>query len=329
MSYIISDSKLEGKGLISQKNYNSREIIATDLEYISLDIRDALKNPELNYLFSAGLPGEEIPFAGYILLNYENLEWIHHLSPLNKNVKISIPYSEELHIIRRFFSKYDKLRTILTNYDNEQFLNFLLIIKNNYVKRFRASQDDKNIYYQSLLLFRNFSRLNHSCNPNIESDIVYNETTKKWNATLIALSKINIGDELTISYTGLIQNTSEYSKRIQMYNLFGFICKCGKCCNKNKEPSLVYCKYGWNRLMPKRGEEWCHNVQNIIYMILETQGLKITCQKLEDYEKNKETGKFIIDYNLWMEIIYDREAGKYYPRYYRIGSNNNTSNSQI
>jgi len=327
ISYITANSKLEGKGLFSIKNHNSNAIITADLDYISLNIVETYQRNELNYLFSARLPGEEIPFAAYILLNYSDSKWIHELSPLNKDTKLAIPYHNELQTIKKYFNKHDQLNKILINYNDEQLLNYLLKIKNNYIKRFEKDKNDKNSYNLCFLLFRDFSKLNHSCNPNTTCDIHYNEITKKWNANLIALSKIKAGDELTVSYSGYLQNIpSESGRRIYIYNMFGFICKCSKCCNPNENRNLVYCKHGWRRIMPKKGEEWCNNMQNVVYIILETESIKITCQKLEDYEKRKESNKFTLDYNFWMEILYDQATSKYYPRYYRLGSNNNTGN---
>jgi hypothetical protein len=327
VSYIIADSKLEGKGLFSIKNYNIDSIIATDLDYISLNIVETYQSNELSYLFNARLPGEEIPFAAHILLNYSDLRWIHELSPLNKDVKIAIPYSNELQTIKKYFNKHDKLSKILTNYSDEQLLNYLLKIKNNYIKRLKEDEKETNSYNICFLLFRNFSKLNHNCNPNTTCNIHYNQITKKWNANLIALSKIKAGNELTVSYSGYLQILpSESGRRIYIYNMFGFVCKCAKCCNINEKKTLVYCKHGWNRIMPKRGEEWCNNIQNTICIILETQNMKITCQKLEDYEKGKDSNFITLDYNLWMEILYDPETSKSYPRYYRLGSNNNTGN---
>lgn len=73
-------------------------------------------------------------------------------------------------------------------------------------------------------LFALFSRLNHSCNPNLHS--CYNATIGK--ETVQAVRQINKGEELTISYMPMAYRTRE--QRAEMLKEHsGFVCKCRVC----------------------------------------------------------------------------------------------------
>lgn len=78
-------------------------------------------------------------------------------------------------------------------------------------------------------VFRQYSRLNHSCTPNV--DIGFGETEK---LTVRAIRTIRAGEELTTTYINAVQGAEQRARALRHW---GFECKCSACDGENAASS--------------------------------------------------------------------------------------------
>lgn len=92
-------------------------------------------------------------------------------------------------------------------------------------------------------VFRNTSRINHSCRPNAAIHLVWpfgivgyehpNGTVNRPRITVRALTRIEIGEEITIDYHGHVpdsfQDTADRQRELAA--IYGFVCACPSCSN--------------------------------------------------------------------------------------------------
>jgi hypothetical protein len=76
------------------------------------------------------------------------------------------------------------------------------------------------------MVFLEFSRVNHSCMYNAEMTETDNEDE---GAKLVAVKKIGKGEEVFISYVGLLEDGSTAARRMFTEEAYGFTCLCPAC----------------------------------------------------------------------------------------------------
>ncbi|XP_057246912.1 histone-lysine N-methyltransferase ATXR2 isoform X2 [Beta vulgaris subsp. vulgaris] len=87
-----------------------------------------------------------------------------------------------------------------------------------------ALDDDYPIYCQGTAFFPLQSCMNHSCCPNAKA--FKRENDRDGQATIVAITPIRIGEQVTISY---IDEELPYEERQKLLADYGFRCKCSKC----------------------------------------------------------------------------------------------------
>ncbi len=84
------------------------------------------------------------------------------------------------------------------------------------------------------VLYLKFSRVNHACMPNAEMTELDDEKDSK----MVALETIGEGEEVLISYVGLLQDGSREDRRRFTKGAYGFVCECHVCCLTGTEGDL-------------------------------------------------------------------------------------------
>eukprot|EP00435_Cladocopium_sp_Y103_P075339 s59_g56.t1 len=86
------------------------------------------------------------------------------------------------------------------------------------------------------VLFDKISRLNHSCAPNLEFNLTWDEHDATVVNTITASKLIAATEELNISYLPLRLNLSVKERREQLLKHWGFVCACPKCLAEGGPP---------------------------------------------------------------------------------------------
>eukprot|EP00928_Gymnodinium_smaydae_P079542 TRINITY_DN63445_c0_g1_i1.p1 TRINITY_DN63445_c0_g1~~TRINITY_DN63445_c0_g1_i1.p1 ORF type:complete len:315 (-),score=52.97 TRINITY_DN63445_c0_g1_i1:45-929(-) len=77
-------------------------------------------------------------------------------------------------------------------------------------------------------VFNRISRMNHSCAPNLEANVSWNDVLGTLTNSVRARVEINVGDELNISYQSDVQwSVAERRKKLKEH--WGFDCDCTRC----------------------------------------------------------------------------------------------------
>jgi len=77
------------------------------------------------------------------------------------------------------------------------------------------------------VIFDRISRINHSCVPNLQFDLVWSEALGAISNSVVATAEIGAGDELTISYVPQLMPLAQ--RRPHLKKHWGFDCDCPRC----------------------------------------------------------------------------------------------------
>ncbi|CAE7777202.1 smyd5 [Symbiodinium sp. CCMP2592] len=84
-------------------------------------------------------------------------------------------------------------------------------------------------YDRGEALFDRISRLNHSCQPNVEFNLTWDNSRGNVVNTITAMSDICEGEELNISYLPLRLCLAVEERRRQLLEHWEFVCRCPRC----------------------------------------------------------------------------------------------------
>lgn len=230
-----NESSIHGQGLFATQDYKKGDVICKDFENVYMSIREFYASRTIIYDHFVGL-NLDILSGMYWIMNKTLPKWIDELEPSDcKNNTVVQKYIAEMKQYRKILSKDGQMKRELKKHTDEYLAHLFIRIQTNY---FQAGFLINGIDHPHTILFRNTSKLNHSCNANCTNDVLSEGndlTTLKFYNQIKAIQPIKKGEEITISYLSDIQLMCSIDMRHKiLLEKFNFVCKCSRCSQEKR-----------------------------------------------------------------------------------------------